>query len=189
LVLAETRHRQVVALRIFSEIMMGRVASFVVFAFPVLVQAVVEQQVVDAALGEDDQCARDDGQCALNALQVKVSKEVSEVKTSANSADLPWQCTSGIVNRIRSSIGPQGLECFNRCPEMCGPIGVAVKRFFGGGASAVRASICSMQDNFHCAQRPENAAVCLGFIAKAKAFRVDLPPTAEELARQCNALR
>merc|ERR1719416_214067 len=164
--------------------MMGRSASLVVFAFPLLVQALVEQQLVDAALGEDDQCARDDVQCALKALQVKASKEVPEVETAANATDLPWQCTTGIVNRIRN----QGPECFNRCPNLCGPVAVAVKRFFRGGSTAVKKSICSMKQEFECAYHDDNAAACEGFLAKARAFRVELPPTVDALTQQCNSL-
>jgi len=118
------------------------------------------------------------------SAEVKSSAEV-EVKTAANATDLPWQCTTGIVNRIRN----QGPECFNRCPNLCGPVAVAVKRFFRGGSTAVKKSICSMKQEFECAYHDDNAAACEGFLTKARAFRVELPPTVDALTQQCNQLR
>merc|ERR1719454_1963362 len=98
--------------------------------------AAPEAEVV-AALGLDDQCGANGGDCALNALQVKSAKlapeaeegdlsaldmTIEEVHAAMANATEENACTSGMVGQIRA-FSP---SCIDACPQMCGPLAQAL---------------------------------------------------------------
>merc|ERR1740121_869806 len=146
-----------------------------------------EQAAMDVALGRDDQCAAADDarQCALKALQVRVTKDAAETGVEVNRT-LPRACTSGLVYRMYV----KGPECFNRCPQMCGPLSLVVKAYFTrGGSRGAERAICQTQQEWHCSISQANADVCEGWIAKARTFGVTLPASVRDLEEICRRLR
>merc|ERR1719189_56423 len=83
-------------------------------------------------------------------------------------------CESYWVSRFKAV----GTECFDACPQICGPLKEAVTAFFTkGGAPAVRKTICMRQQSFYCTMLYVNLPKCKTFVERAHGFHIELPTT------------
>jgi len=138
---------------------------------------------VAEALVADDQCAVDDVDCAVNALQRRgLVANISEFQLSSAHTS---ECKVGLGWDIEAKF----TACSVWCPGICASLGAALKAYFTeGGMKAAKPIICHNKYYLSCALKhdPISKKACEPLFGNAAQFGLYFPTSPSGFETWCS---